>query len=288
MITLDGGDRLSYAEFSVFVSDPHHSELQAEVCNQIAARLEALGRHSVNLHAALLSESLHPGTLPPNDSQEDRVESSSSTVDQEALTERVAGKRGEHSDRHFVSSQEFLAGLKAIGLTLSASDSKRLLLRFDVHGDGCLSVDRFVSMVENSPAWTNAMNRLARRAEVDEEADACLRSYRMTGRWSTQQKISEEIVEMARYLGIRVSSDASLLWIAVDALEAPLPHGWVVVQEKEGRQFYHNKLTGQYPQNFLNLSRRQDGDECRCRLSCVCIMWTIYRLRFILLNESPR
>lgn len=239
MITLDGGDRLSYAEFSVFVSDPHHSELQAEVCNQIAERLEALGRHSVNLHAAFLSES--------NGSREDRVESSNSAVDREGLTRRVAGKRGEHSDSHFVSSQEFLAGLKTCGLALSASESKRLLLRFDVHGDDCLSVDRFVSMVESSPAWMNAMNRLARRAEVDEEADACLRSYRTTGRWPTQERISEEIVEMARYLGIRVSSDASLLWIAGDALEAPLPDGWVIVQ-KEGRQFYHNKLTGQYPQ----------------------------------------
>ncbi|CAN0542024.1 unnamed protein product, partial [Ectocarpus sp. 8 AP-2014] len=50
---------------------------------------------------------------------------------------------------------------------------------------------------------------------------------------------------MARYIGIRVSSDSSLLWIASDALAAPLPNGWVMHKSKEGRWFYHNDLTGQ-------------------------------------------
>ena len=263
LITLDGGDRFSYAEFSVFISDPYHSELQAEVCRQAAARLEILGRHSVNLHAAFLPEPLCFDALPGmvlRNNQEYRAEINSSRGDENVLAKNIREQHRGFDVRKIVSEEEFLAGLRVLGLDIPPSNLERLLVRFDVHGDGCLSVDRFASMVENSPAWTHAISRLNRQAEADEEADACLRSYRMTGRWSAGQMLSEEIVDMARYLGIRVSSDASLLWIAADALEAPLPDGWVMSQGQDGSCFYQNRATGKSIPDFQMLYLRRDDD----------------------------
>lgn len=157
-----------------------------------------------------------------------------------------------------MSAEEFLAAMRNLGLRLSVSDAHRLLLRFDVHGDGHLSARRFVSMVESSRPWTRALVRLAHQEEADEEADACLRVQKASGEWppAVEQRrdevqgqgqalvLSADVVEMARYIGIRVSSDSSLLWIAADALAAPLPNGWVMHKGKEGRWFYHNEITG--------------------------------------------
>lgn len=241
VIALDGGDRVSYAEFAVFVTDPYHSELQAEVCRQAAEQLEALGRRSFNLDSAFI-KSPFDTTTPRGGSGTDQ---------------RAHGARGGHSfgggagrgaeqggESKVVPTAEFLAGLDTLSLRLSASDAQRLLVRFDVHGDGYLSVGRFIAMVESSQPWTRALERLAHQEEVDEEADACLRAHRTSGQWPAG--LSTEIAEMARYLGIRVSSDAPLLWIAADALAAPLPDGWVVYEGREGRWFYHNELTGEY------------------------------------------
>ncbi|CAM9340191.1 unnamed protein product, partial [Laminaria digitata] len=222
LIALDGGDRLSYAEFAVFVSDPRHNELQAHVCQQAAKQLEGLGRRSHRragdaTAGRAAAEQQHDG----------------------------GGGGGGGDERQIISTLEFLAGLEALGLGLSTSDAQRLVVRFDVHGDGYPSVGRFVAMVESSRPWTRALARLAQREEADEEADAYLRAQRMYGRCPGGHALSAEIVEMARYVGIRVSSDSSLLWIAADALAAPLPEGWVMYKGQEGRWFYHNELTGQ-------------------------------------------
>ena len=300
MIAVDGGDRLSYAEFAVFVTDPHHSELQAEVCRQAAEQLEGLGRRSFNLEAAF-----RPGAAaaaaapaapaepaaPPNtvggsapssgaggETWPEVTATPQPTAAQDQMPTIRQGSSGsaaaaanagpDHQqrgvggdgggDRQSVSAEEFLAGLRSLGLRLSVSDAHRLILRFDVHGDGHLSARRFVSMVESSRPWTRALAWLAHQEEVDEEADACLRAQRVYGEWPPALKqgegqgqgrvqsiaLSTDIVEMARYIGIRVCSDSSMLWIAADALAAPLPNGWVMHAAKEGRWFYHNELTG--------------------------------------------
>ena len=43
----------------------------------------------------------------------------------------------------------------------------------------------------------------------------------------------EEIVEMARYLGIDTRKEQSLLWIARQCVIAPLPHGWEEREDQE-------------------------------------------------------
>lgn len=298
MIALDGGDRLSYAEFVVFVTDPYHSELQAKVCQQAADQLEDLGKRSFNLDAAFRPEAAAAaaaagaaavasapnsvsgtwsetttGTAVPQQEQHlpqsqlhppTTTSAGIETGLQEAAEDQHGPSSNTRSEKQGVSAEEFLAGLRSLGLRLTVSDAHRLILRFDVHGDGHLSARRFVSMVESSRPWTRALVRLAHQEEADEEADACLRAYRTYGEWPPAMKqgrgqgqalvLSTDIVEMARYIGIRVSSDSSLLWIAADALDAPLPNGWVMYKSKEGRWFYYNELTGDWAWFGLRVS----------------------------------
>ncbi|CAM9846804.1 unnamed protein product, partial [Discosporangium mesarthrocarpum] len=233
LMAIDGGDRVSFGEFAVFVTDPHHEELQENVCRQLQEQLEAVGRRIVALNAAATPwRAPHYGGRGGGGGW---------------------GRGGDRGDG--LTAEEFLEGLAALGLHLSAADSQRLLVRFDVHGDGRLSVPRFVSMVERSPHWAQGLRRLTLQEEADEEAESMLRTWRRTERWPRgcvrgageggEEGMSVELVEMARYLGIRVSSDASELWVAREALRAPLPNGWSVIQGGDGRAFYRNDLTGQ-------------------------------------------
>lgn len=264
MIALDGGDRASYAEFVVFVSDPHHATLQTRVCRQAAERLEALGRRSFHLdvafrpkttamaHTTVPFDGGGPGPGPGRGTSSSDGEYPGANRRGHISAQHqgiVQGTRGPRHRQGMVSAEEFLVGLEALELRLSTADAQRLIVRFDVHGDGYISAGRFVSMVESSDCWKRARVQLARQDEADEEADAWLRAQRNVHRREGvsvpgKQQLSEEIVEMARYLGIRVSSDESLLWIASDALEAPVPDGWVVQKAHGGRFFYYNELTG--------------------------------------------
>lgn len=47
----------------------------------------------------------------------------------------------------------------------------------------------------------------------------------------------------ARYLGIDPVADHDLLWIAVEALEAPLPSDWTEHFDSSDRVFYYNAST---------------------------------------------
>lgn len=253
MVALDGGDRLSFAEFAVFVSDPRHYELQSEVCRQLSKQLELLGRRSLRVDDVFFARQRRPAPREDNvvDARNPKITSRSDIAATDLKQEQGRGEPGEHhierhEDRQEASASDFLDGLEDLGLRLSAIDANRLLVRFDVHGDGHLSVQRFVSMVESSPEWSRALARLSRQEEADEEADACLRARRTSGNPVKNEHLSEDLIEMARYLGIRVSTDSSLLWIAEDALNAPLPEGWVVCRShRDGAYFYQNRFTGE-------------------------------------------
>eukprot|EP00747_Dinoflagellata_sp_TGD_P197622 gnl/TRDRNA2_/TRDRNA2_69241_c1_seq1.p1 gnl/TRDRNA2_/TRDRNA2_69241_c1~~gnl/TRDRNA2_/TRDRNA2_69241_c1_seq1.p1 ORF type:complete len:475 (+),score=73.30 gnl/TRDRNA2_/TRDRNA2_69241_c1_seq1:54-1427(+) len=52
-----------------------------------------------------------------------------------------------------------------------------------------------------------------------------------------------ELIAYARYLGIDPVVDHDLLWIAVDALEAPLPHDRTEHFDSDDRVFYYNTTT---------------------------------------------
>merc|ERR1712217_55208 len=52
-----------------------------------------------------------------------------------------------------------------------------------------------------------------------------------------------ELIAYARYLGIDPVVDHDLLWIAVEALEAPLPSDWTEHFDGNDRVFYYNATT---------------------------------------------
>lgn len=52
-----------------------------------------------------------------------------------------------------------------------------------------------------------------------------------------------EFIAYARYLGIEAATDHDLLWIATEALEAPLPADWSEHNDSEERIFYHKAST---------------------------------------------
>merc|ERR1719201_2187940 len=52
-----------------------------------------------------------------------------------------------------------------------------------------------------------------------------------------------ELIAYARYLGIDPVADHDLLWIAVEALEAPLPSTWSEHFDSNDRVFYYNAST---------------------------------------------
>jgi hypothetical protein len=56
-----------------------------------------------------------------------------------------------------------------------------------------------------------------------------------------------DIANYLAWLGGKLPNDADLLWIARDALKAPLPPGWKLYQQKDGRgdPFYFNRRTGE-------------------------------------------
>ena len=56
-----------------------------------------------------------------------------------------------------------------------------------------------------------------------------------------------EIIEFAKYLGIDPSNESSLLWIAQEAIQAPLPAGWSDHTDDNGNvYFYNSKNKGIY------------------------------------------
>ncbi len=54
----------------------------------------------------------------------------------------------------------------------------------------------------------------------------------------------EEIVEMAKYLGIDIKTEQSLLWIARQCVIAPLPFDWEEKEDEGGKVFYENAKKG--------------------------------------------
>ena len=143
-----------------------------------------------------------------------------------------------------VSSVAFTATLVKVSPKLTAVDIDRLTARFDLHGQGRCSVSRFLKMIQDSNPWRQAEKALALQEEANEEA-VILRRQIQEGLNNPDNNIPEELISMAEYLGIRVISENHLLWIAADALKAPLPMSWTVQKDKQGRTFFFNHITNQ-------------------------------------------
>jgi len=53
----------------------------------------------------------------------------------------------------------------------------------------------------------------------------------------------KEVYEFAEYLGMNVDQDQEFLWIAVEAMFAPLPRNWQEFENENGQIYYYNHST---------------------------------------------
>ena len=73
---------------------------------------------------------------------------------------------------------------------------------------------------------------------------------------------SREIIEFAEYLGIDPVLESEHLWIAEEALTAPLPYGWEEYETRDGGVYFHNaaqrRTQWQHPseEDYRELHRR--------------------------------
>lgn len=215
-IALDGRNHVTLGEFKVFLLDEDHWELESNIQQQMATLLERQGRKFQSRLYHVFWEQ------------------------DEALG---GGGRTQAAETGLVRKGAFLAGMQMLRLRATASEIERLSTRFDINGDGLCSVTRFLQMAQSSQAWQSAEKTLAIQEEAQEEADALRRQIRETG--SMGQAPAEEVIAMAEYLGIRAVSEQHLLWIANDALKAPLPVNWTAQRDDRGRVFFYNHINSE-------------------------------------------
>ena len=214
-IAIDGGDNVSLGEFKVFVMEDSEQtfELEENVQLQMAKQLEKQGRKFQNwLYNIFWDED-----------------------------ESFQGQKTQAAQTGLVSRWAFLSAFQMLGLVLPEQDLERLVTRFDIHGNGSCNVTRFLQMAQSSSAWGAAEKNLALQEEAVEEAATLRHQIRETGIVS----VPEEVIAMAEYLGIRVISEQHILWIARDALKAPLPINWTAQRDTKGRVFFYNHITNQ-------------------------------------------
>lgn len=240
LIALDGYDKVSYGEFKVFVLDSDHKLLELNVQEQLAQQLEQHGRG----YQAWMVDVFW--------NEEDSLNDSA----RQSERDRQSGT---------IQKSAFTASLQKIGAVLTSSELSRLVDRFDLHGSDMCSVSRFVRMIQTSDAWRHAEKVLCYQEEAKEEAHFLRQQLRLRRTQQTRSgseedgqlgadstntvqglpELPEELINICEYLGIRVLSEQNMLWIAADALKAPLPVSWTAQKDENGRTFFHNHLTNQ-------------------------------------------
>jgi len=77
------------------------------------------------------------------------------------------------------------------------------------------------------------------------KSEVCALSQSSNGRDSESQTLkSQQVSEMAEYLGIDVMREGYLLPLVKMALQAPLPKGWEVYKDDKGEPFYSHRRSG--------------------------------------------
>lgn len=225
LIAIDGYDKVSFGEFKVFVLDSDHKLLELNIQEQLAQLLEQKGR----------------------DYQSFMIDMFWNEEDDSNDIENVKLYRHQH-DNEFISKNKFINSLQQIGLVLTSTEESRLIDRFDMHGNEMCCVTRFIRMIQNSRAWKHGERVLAFQDEAIEEATFLRQQLKLGHRRINDidfSQLPEEVISMCEYLGIRVLSEHNMIWIAADALKAPLPISWTAQKDSNGRTYFYNHLTNQ-------------------------------------------
>lgn len=276
IMALDSRSYVTFGEFKVFVLDSEHFTLIAQVQSQLGQLYERFGHgfdqyllQKLQEEALLEKEETLSEELLNKKQHQSReiVAKSQSWKDRTSGTERTGSfSLPTSSSNHLnnggndndgvpllIGRDAFARVLKQVGLQLPTADMSRLLDRFDVFGHDECFVDRFLHMVVHCDSWTQAARNLRYQDRAQEEAALLRRDYHEQGNTRSEGRnnnsstgmIPQEVVDMCEYLGIGVLSEENMVWIAVDALRAPLPVNWTVQQDAAGRNYFYNVLTNQ-------------------------------------------
>ena len=94
---------------------------------------------------------------------------------------------------------------------------------------------------------------------------------------SGAQPTAMEIAEYARYLGMNPVVDATLLWIAEEALCSPLPEDWEEAVRSDGTAYYFNrkerKSTSKHPLEDFYRSLYSEMKEIQVAPCTVTLLW---------------
>lgn len=222
-MAIDGGDKVSFGEFKVFVMDADNKLLELNVQEQLATILEQQGREFQTWMCDVFW-----------------------TEDETLNDSRASAGFDRSSHQEFVAKSAFVSALRKIGLVLTSAEVSRLVDRFDIHGQERCSASRFIRMVQNSPAWKHAESVLRYQDQAMEEGKFFRAQRGVAGNHvANLPQLSEELISMCEYLGICVLSEPNMIWIAADALKAPLPVNWTAQKDSNGRTFFFNRLTNQ-------------------------------------------
>jgi Ca2+-binding EF-hand superfamily protein len=255
-LAIDGKDKVSYGEFKVFVTDVDHKILEKLVLGQLAFQLERQGRVYEQLFRTCMTDSAIEVKSSKFSSQMNQIPYTNYLQSSYEASRKI-------KNNGMIGALEFQNALLKLGLKLNAHDLDRLSVRFDIHGGGLCAVSRFIDMVEGSTQWKQALSKVRIQEEAVAEAHILREKLRSQenatgydnnnlstcGHAGSQvmptNVITEELLAMAEYLGIRPITEEHMLWIAADALRAPLPVSWSMMTDSRGRIYFYNQISKQ-------------------------------------------
>ena len=259
-LALDGGDHVSFGEFSVFMLDPDHQQLVSSLISHCTGQFLIRGReYQAYLYGMVNSNS---NSNRSNGNGNDKKNGSGNGAG------NGAGAMSMHYDQDeagLMSVQLFSEVLTTLSNSMfSRGDIDKLVRRFNIHGSGHCVVARFLKVVVQSKVWRQAERIVATQESAAEEGDTIRRavsagledSLNFVPLTSTllqpeNRAVLDDFVSMAEYLGVRLLSERHLHWIVHEALGAPLPDNWVMqtTSNGAGATYYYNKLNGQSQQS---------------------------------------
>lgn len=276
---------VTYGEFCVFILDSDHSVLEWTVVEQVAQLLEQQGRDYIdwiienflieydeNYNENVMNLSENELNLIANGNINDSRCANLKLINFKKMLKNILlyNKKSSSSINDlFLNRNSFSNALKKSGLILTPSELSRLHDRFDLYGNDQCSILRFILMIRRSKSWKHALNVLKHQDQAIKESkiirdwiNKLNEKVSSSGSSATAiaaslppcphpsllnilPQLSEELISMCEYLGIGIISEPNMIWIASDALKAPLPVNWTAQKDSQGRTYFYNQLTNQ-------------------------------------------